>query len=841
MSDGDKNDRGPLINLLRGALLQHASEDVLMPAPRGEKHPMFPHAGGRWTWQAYDSAAATVPDDADLGVLLQRLVVVDVDTADAAAALEARFPALLDAPAERTKRGMHYWFRRSERMDRDGFYDGAAQVASGIDLKTRCASGSGGFVVVAPSAGKAWVRAPWDRDDGFPVMPDDLLEAVGRAKHPSRTMTFSFDDGEVATLDARRADAFAYFDAFLDGSIEAGAAAQPVPCDRAGLEAALRLVQEGERAADVVCARDPSLLRRALAVADKLGLDVELEKRLRAQVLAPALWARDLWTLAPDMARALLDVPRDACVALTDDDAIQCERPTALLRSPLRLALFRGRPEGPPKTAVSAGAVSAAAAALPPAVWRVMRRWPDALVLAGGAALGLLAPALADAGADWDLFVHSLDEQRATDMLRAIEADELTADRYVVFRTPRAWTFVPRRRDEPRAAVVQIVLRLHESPHDVLASFDLAPCRVALRLTPDGGAEAFAHPSWLVAVRHGAFPVDLREWNRASVARVLKYVAKGLDAYLPGLRRDDLSPTAKATPPRNGIGGLLWAERHYDVRGRRPVLDADLAWVVRQTRSAWSNYEDDTKLSRRFGHVLAALARKGAAALSRFFGARAQARRCPLVLWHRSRDVALTPRTCAGLGAVHDGERYAARGVLAGALPAPHDDDARLRAAAVGIARSDAIAEHRPALSHEARDLVVRPSVAAALTTTTTATMTEPTELYAAAHAATLRTLERIADAERALTPLVWIEVCRKLCGGDEDAEDAAARGLERFATGAPDAKRVVVAVLEATIGTLPQRKRAEARAAFKSAVEAGVAHGVRAGVDALLAKKARR
>jgi hypothetical protein len=101
---------------------QHPS-DVLMPTRQvGEKAPRYTHRGGQWTWDSWDRVAGSTmpsrPHDpvTDLCIVLQNLVVVDVDTEEQAVALEARFPVLLEAPAEATKRGRHYFFVRTPRM-----------------------------------------------------------------------------------------------------------------------------------------------------------------------------------------------------------------------------------------------------------------------------------------------------------------------------------------------------------------------------------------------------------------------------------------------------------------------------------------------------------------------------------------------------------------------------------------------------------------------------------------------------------------------------------------------------------------------------------------------------
>lgn len=89
--------------------------------------------------------------------------------------------------------------------------------------------------------------------------------------------------------------------------------------------------------------------------------------------------------------------------------------------------------------------------------------------------------------------------------------------------------------------VVQVVLRLHASPMQALSAFDFGPCKVGCWWEggrdggPEGGLVVRAAPSWLPAMRHMAFHVDLQRWSVSSPSRVMKYVTKGFEAYVPGL------------------------------------------------------------------------------------------------------------------------------------------------------------------------------------------------------------------------------------------------------------------------------------------------------------------
>ena len=215
------------VRVLRGWLSDHFPGDVLMPVRPGTKRPAFAHRDGSWDWFRFDAAWSTGAFT-DVGVLLRGLCIIDVDSHDLAEELEARFPVLNAAPAERTQRGVHYWFARPPAADAGGYYDGAGQRQHGVDFKTVCRTGTAGFVVVAPSAGRTWIRAPWCLPPGGPPeLTQDLLDAVARPTHDaypggSSMWTLSWDEGAGTdtgmTLTVNPADLgpVAYFQAFLD-------------------------------------------------------------------------------------------------------------------------------------------------------------------------------------------------------------------------------------------------------------------------------------------------------------------------------------------------------------------------------------------------------------------------------------------------------------------------------------------------------------------------------------------------------------------------------------------------------------------------------------------------
>ena len=131
------------------------------------------------------------PTHQDWGLLLNRIVVLDADDADAVAWLEGlaedgTAPPLKRCPAPETSKGRHYFMLRSAEADKEGFYDGARQVKGGksIDLKTLCSTGTRGIAVVSPTPGKSWLpgRAPWDSGVELQEAPTHLLRLVATPK-----------------------------------------------------------------------------------------------------------------------------------------------------------------------------------------------------------------------------------------------------------------------------------------------------------------------------------------------------------------------------------------------------------------------------------------------------------------------------------------------------------------------------------------------------------------------------------------------------------------------------------------------------------------------------------
>ena len=110
---------------------------------------------------------------------------------------------------------------------------------------------------------------------------------------------------------------------------------------------------------------------------------------------------------------------------------------------------------------------------------------------------------------------------------------------------------------------------------DRLEYFDFAPCKALARLDPESEELIVeALPLFINSLRWMAFHVDIMYWSPASIARIMKYVAKGFECVVPGVRR---SAFKTATANRSLCGG----------EGRiSELFDAEA--VVIQSRNYWS-------------------------------------------------------------------------------------------------------------------------------------------------------------------------------------------------------------------------------------------------------------
>lgn len=167
------------LDKLESYLTNKYPECVLIPAR--DKNPMYSHKGvsADVLWAKW-GIAKDMKDTPAYGILLRNgLFVIDIDNAMVAREWEERFPVLLTIPRERTRKGMHYYFERTEDCDAARIYDGNL-VPNQVDIKTVCSTGTGGLLIVAPSPNKTWVQPLYTSDP--PPVPHDLLQYIVELK-----------------------------------------------------------------------------------------------------------------------------------------------------------------------------------------------------------------------------------------------------------------------------------------------------------------------------------------------------------------------------------------------------------------------------------------------------------------------------------------------------------------------------------------------------------------------------------------------------------------------------------------------------------------------------------
>jgi len=180
MSDNIPN---PL-SLLEKTLRKEFSNCPLMPC-RENKCPLYKHAGipieNMWSkWEEFSN----VTEHGVLVILREDLIVIDIDDMNYVKEFEEEYPFLLETAIQNTKKGRHYFFKRTPLCDELKLFDGARQFVNcgkelPVDIKTKCATGTGGCIAVFPSPGKIWHRPLYDfTRETLPCIPDAFVREI---------------------------------------------------------------------------------------------------------------------------------------------------------------------------------------------------------------------------------------------------------------------------------------------------------------------------------------------------------------------------------------------------------------------------------------------------------------------------------------------------------------------------------------------------------------------------------------------------------------------------------------------------------------------------------------
>jgi hypothetical protein len=586
-----------LLMSLEQWLASSFEKDVLIPAHPGEKRPAFAHADDVWDWGSYRRAVQNQSPKNNrnhVGILLHDLCVVDVDDKQTCASLEARFPMLRRTIRAQTKRGMHYYFVRSELANRDGYYDGRSQVTSGIDFKTRSSTGNRGFVMCCPSPDKEWVLAPWDAD--LTPIPDELLVDVATPRHKLVSARIMLLDGSMDVLNSPwlgRCQALTpvFEDCAPDGEVPT----IPMPFNRRTLETMLDTLDNHGVPGHVLSDTDIQELCRLV---DFLGLPPPCQfhfddnrplNRLQVQTdlrnLDPE-WASTVYTKKRTLCEVTGNVPiRYEPVRSRFDDRwllSQCAAPDI----PIGANVLHLPPE-------DATLASLCWKRIPYFLQSFLRRHSKHISLAGGSVMGMLSPYV-KSGSDLDIFVHGCEAAAAT----AIVRDALASFPSIAVATRTGAAVTIAFEEHASCPPIQIVLMIFDSLESVLYGFDIDACRVALHWDP-AKREPTIHAAlpWFSSMKRMAVWLNPADWNASSVYRIFKYYGKGFDVFLPGCVRTAMVSFRNQCDRRShfpGIYNVFFIEAVLEGRGSgqdllRPRPCPDTIWNTLHRRCCWGN------------------------------------------------------------------------------------------------------------------------------------------------------------------------------------------------------------------------------------------------------------
>jgi hypothetical protein len=239
---------------------------------------------------------------------------------------------------------------------------------------------------------------------------------------------------------------------------------------------------------------------------------------------------------------------------------------------------------------------------LPEPVVAILKRHTSSVVVAGGAVLGGITR-FANHGSDVDLFVYGLDQAGSQEVLRSVALimEQDYKGQYTLSESPAAVTYTKKDRSDPpseaplndriahrqRNRPFQIVLGMHRARSQILEYFDLAPTKCLARIAEDGSSLTVEMlGSCLHAIKTMSFHVDLMYWSAASVARITKYVAKGFEVFVPGVRR----AAFKADPATREI-------QQYGLRHNVLSTLFDAEAEVLRSREYWSRSNQELERS----------------------------------------------------------------------------------------------------------------------------------------------------------------------------------------------------------------------------------------------------
>jgi P4 family phage/plasmid primase-like protien len=175
-------------------LRKNFPDATLMPSKNG-KTPMYVHKHGAYSSDHFDQKGIDECQNGCVILLPKELIVIDIDDEATALEYERMFPIFNKTVKTKTKKGFHYYFRRTEMCNEAEMFDTARSLISQenntipVDIKTLCKTGTRGVISIPPSPNKTWVRQLGKCSIAY--MPDEFVQHYNtfRKQRPSESNT----------------------------------------------------------------------------------------------------------------------------------------------------------------------------------------------------------------------------------------------------------------------------------------------------------------------------------------------------------------------------------------------------------------------------------------------------------------------------------------------------------------------------------------------------------------------------------------------------------------------------------------------------------------------------
>lgn len=147
------------------------------------KNPIIAHKDNKYTWDNVSNKDNHIvfKNEGNIGILVKDLFVIDIDTEDTIKKWEEMFPILKEVVSVETKKGKHYYFKRTTKCDKYKLYDKSRaikikEVKIPVDIKTICSTGTAGVIIAPPSNDKKWIVSPFEKK--IEDIPNILVEYI---------------------------------------------------------------------------------------------------------------------------------------------------------------------------------------------------------------------------------------------------------------------------------------------------------------------------------------------------------------------------------------------------------------------------------------------------------------------------------------------------------------------------------------------------------------------------------------------------------------------------------------------------------------------------------------